>query len=214
MRFVRAPLAIVLALGVLLLSPCVLPHAQAKLFKRRPKEPAVPYTNVEQMAGYFVELIPNNPVLYPNNLDLFHIESTRRVMGAAILSPDKRLMATTEVLFLPETLETTSRVWVGNIGRPPVAQEYLKAEALAKVDTYVSRPSKKTLPHVTIFDINPVGFYKQFQFDAQMASARELLKTDVASSKPHDARIYQLVDWSRAGESLLLSYRDKWPAWL
>ena len=101
-------------------------------FKKKPDGPLVPYTNIEQLAQNFVEFVPNQPLLYPDNLDLFHIEAKRRVLGAAILSPDQRMMATTEVVLMPDSLDTTSRVMVSPIGRPPTVQEYLKPKALAQ----------------------------------------------------------------------------------
>ena len=183
-------------------------QASEAWFRKKSAGPQVPYTNIEQLAQNFVEFVPNQPLLYPDNLDLFHIEAKRRVLGAAILSPDQRMMATTEVVLMPDSLDTTSRVMVSPIGRPPTIQEYLKPKALAQVDAYAAHPTKKNIPYVSLYDINTQGFYKQFQFDYQGPQVKTLLKTDPQYSKRYDAHIYHLVDWSPRGDSLLLSYRE------
>jgi hypothetical protein len=177
-------------------------------FRKKPNGPVVPYNQPEALQAKFVEFVPNNPLLYPDNLDLFHIEAKRRVLGAAIISPNRQWMASSEVTLLPQTLETTSRVFITPVGRPPVIQEYLTPEALARVDKYATIPTRRNSPQIGLLDIRPEGFYRQYQMDYQKAGERTLLKTDPQHSDEYDAHIYHVVDWSPAGDSLLVSYRE------
>jgi hypothetical protein len=109
-----------LALLVIVAIPCLAPQASA--FGPFRKEPApLPVVMPDQPYDHPPSFKPYAQPTYLPQLNLWHLEERQVVRSPIVLSPDKTMMAYTEVVFTPATRQTVSTLYRVALGISPPA---------------------------------------------------------------------------------------------
>lgn len=114
-------------------------------------------------------------------LDLWRLEEKKFVRSRPVFSPDKQWMAYTEVIYMPDVRETTSKAYVAPLSELPPR------------GTFASSPS----------------FYEN-RLDANGSLQQRIVVAGAGFQKanPFGFRTYTVVDWSATGRRLLLKEKN------
>lgn len=138
----------------------------------------------------YVRFEPYN--LYPRELDLWNLEGRRFIRSNPVLTPDKAQYAYTEIMFIPATRQTLTRLYLVQTPPPPRQFEHLPSE-----DALYPAP-----------DPDPVQSYDSYNPDKTLKSRQALVSIGYDKVKQFEFRMLTLVDWSASGSRLLVKQRS------
>jgi hypothetical protein len=129
---------------------------------------------------------------FPKELDLWNLEGKKLVRSEVVVSPDRQRFAYSEVIFMPSSRQTISKVYLVNV--PP-----LPAPRVPRLPSEQATNPDPPIPASTYYDrFDPTKHFK----DRKMLSA-------VGFSKvvPFGFQTLTVVDWSSNGQRLLFKQR-------
>lgn len=142
-------------------------------------------------SGDYMKYEPYNT--FPRELDLWNLEGTRFVRGPAVISPDKSLFAYSEVIYIPNTRQTSSKLYLVPVPPPPTPdQEHLPSE-----DALHPEPP-----------LDPLVFAERYDPAKTMRLRQTLLGVGYDQVKPFDFKTLTVVDWSASGQRLLFKEKS------
>lgn len=162
-----------------------------------------PAALVDQFVG-LVQYPPPSPFL----LDLQGLESQRQITSPAMLSPNKSWLAASQVTLLPQTYETLTQVLIAPVGPLPKLDEYIWPRVLMDYTSKQFNKNKRKKAKLTLNDVDPKPFWAMYQVAEQPKTQQIVLRAGYDEPKANLARIYQVIDWTPDGQSLLLTYRE------
>jgi len=172
------------------------PPSQAKT----PKDPSkvmVPADPVE-LEKRFIRFSPNYP-LKPSSLDLYGYETKKIARSYPILSPEKTVMAQSEVMFLSGNRQTISRVILVPVGKPTAPKNQTNQQ-YPTIDP-------GNAPQIPLSSVNPQLFWNRYMPEAQSANRNVIIEEGFDHTKNFETDIVQVADWSEDGTKLLMIYR-------
>ena len=173
--------AITLLIGTLLLwlhTPMVLAQVTPIPLSGPPQSPLSPESNASRPQD-FAQFSPYNNGFI--ELDLWRLEEKKFVRSRPVFSPNKQWMAYTEVIYMPNVRETTSKAYIAPLSELPPR------------GTFASSPS----------------FYEN-RLDANGSLQQRIAIAGAGFQKanPFGFRTYTVVDWSATGRRLLLKEKN------
>ena len=164
----------------------------------RPVDPVV----LEQDFISFNHFIP----LRPGLLDLTTYELNRMAYSVPILSPDRLLMAVSDVYFIPWQLQTMARVNLYDTGEPPEEQDLVPPPPPSRRSS--SSKSRQAQPAtVDVSKINPHQFWDQYDPRHQQFTRQPVWQHGFDQTKRGQTDIIQVVDWGLDSKTLLMAWR-------
>jgi hypothetical protein len=151
-----------------------------------------------ELEKQFVRFTPNYP-LKPGSLDLFGYETQKIVRSYPVLSPEKTMMAQTEVTFLSYNKQTISRVILVPVGKPITTNNQSEQQYPTIEPAYT--------PQIPLAMVNPQAFWDRYLPEAQSAHRQVIVEAGFDSAKDFESEIVQVADWSEDGTKLLMIYR-------
>lgn len=114
-------------------------------------------------------------------LDLWRLEDKRFLRSRPVFSPDRQWMAYSEVLYQPDTRQTTSKVYLTPLAELP--------------------PQGTVAPTPTFYEnrLEPTTYFKTRQV---------ILGNEYAPADPFGFCTYTVVDWSASGNRLLVKQKN------
>jgi hypothetical protein len=132
---------------------------------------------------------------FPRDLDLWGLEAKHLIRSQPVLSPDKTAFVYTEVMFIPNTRQTYSRLyWVPIQQPPPPPPPHLPSE-----EATAPPPPPPVDPSFYANRIDPAHTMKLRQ---------SLVGVGYNKVKPFDFKTLTIVDWSASGQRLLFKERN------
>lgn len=157
----------------------------------------------------FVTFKPNFPLM-PGTMDLFGYERERKGQGVPVLSPDKSLMAMTEVFYMPDKRQTYSRVFLLPVGRQPALKDILPPERIAELEAekQVNQGADPTYsPQVKTTEVDPHAFWDRYSPQKQKPYRQTVFEVGFDTMEKYRSDLIQVADWSEDGQKLLMVYR-------
>lgn len=170
--------------------------------------PTVPATP-EALAGQSVRFLPNTPYI-PGGLNLAGYETKKFQRSWVVLSPDRRRMAYTEVYFMPDNRQTTSRVYWAPVGNALTREAMLPPDEVARIQKDEAKHQEDNPSYVARVPVSKIqaqtvwGLYLP---DQQLAQREELIAYGFDRTEPFRSDLAQIIDWKNDGRMLLYVYR-------
>jgi hypothetical protein len=185
------------------------PGASSSSGSTKPLNPKEMDANPSAMESHFVQFKPNFP-LKPGSLNMFGYEREKVTKGYSIISPDRCVMAVTDVFYLPDNQQTYSRVYLYPVGDPPTLQDVLPPDKAAKLQEEKEQNQALYpgyMPKIHEDDVDPHAFWDRYSPEKQMAHRRVILEAGFATVQEWRVDVLHVVDWSMDGAYLLMIYR-------
>lgn len=130
---------------------------------------------------------------YPRELDLWNLEGLRTIRSDAVISPDRRFFAYSEVIFMPQVRQTLSKIYLVPVpALPPPRTPRLPSEEATN-----SEPP--TPPSVYIARFDPSHHFQ---------GRKALAAVGYAKVIPYAFQTLTPVDWSNSSKRLLFKQRS------
>lgn len=180
---------------VILISLAML--VMSSLFTLSPASPQ-PAPDPALIENQFVQFQPHIPLM-PGNLNLYGIEREKAAQSLPVLSPNKTLMALSEVFFMPISKQTYSRIVLYPVGLAPTPEMLYP--------TPTPKNNKQTQKPFVLKEVDSHLFWNRYQPQKQAHLKRVVMEVGFDQLNPYRSDVLQVADWSYDGSQLLIVYQ-------